>query len=351
MRVGIDVSELRPGAIGGVATACRLLLDAFRRHIPGADLEVTAFSPGTVVLPEGVRHRQTGGPARPWRWRRSRQLRAAAHGLDLFHSPVTAFPSLGGLPVTATVHELPFVENARLERGLRATAQWYWLSRAMGECRALVAPSQATLRQMRIAHPASAHITTVIPHPAPPAPPSEQHHHDGSILFVGRLDRRKCVEALLRGASDWAGQIRLAGPQTAAGVRRIRDEAARLGLSGRLLLLGPVDEATLDYLYRQACAVGLVSLSEGFGFPVLEALARGVPVLVAKGTGAAETGGDAALVVDPVDPETIRAALRRATDGNYRREIATAGPRRALQFPAERAARSYLEVFRRALAR
>jgi len=332
LKVAIDVSESRPGAIGGVATACRLLVEALRRHLSKAEIEVGTVSPGSMR-------------------RRSRKLRAAVRGFDLFHSPVTAFPSLGGMPVTATVHELPFVENARLERSSRALAQWYWLSRAMGECRGLVAPSEATLRQMRIAHPASPRITTVIPHPAPPAPNEEQHRHDGSILFVGRLDRRKCVEALLAGAKECPGQIRLAGPQTAAGVARIREAASRLGLTDRLLLLGPVDDATLDYLYRQACVVGLVSLSEGFGFPVLEALARGVPVIVARGTGAAETGGDAALVVDPVDPASVAAAIRRAADDSYRRGIAKLGPRRALEFSPERTARAYLEFFRRALAR
>ncbi|MHC4547735.1 MAG: glycosyltransferase [Planctomycetota bacterium] len=347
MRIAIDATELKPGAIGGVRTALYLLLDALHKYTP--DLQITAVAPHPVDVPRGVRTLDTGGPARPWRWRRSRVLHEALGEFDLFHSPVTAFPVVNGLVVTATVHELPFVVDHRLEGTRRALSQWYWLSRAMGYCAALVAPSQATLRQIRLTHPAAERITHVVPHPAPPTPSSEQKRHDGSVLFVGRLERRKCIKALLAGAACSEGQIRLVGPHTEAARFRIEKEAERLGLQDRVLIVGPVDADSLDFLYRTACVVGLVSASEGFGFPVLEALARGVPVIVAQDTGAAEVGGDAVQVVDTTHTEQIAAAIRRAVDPEYRHEVAVLGPARVLQFTPERTASGYAKVFERAL--
>lgn len=349
MRVGVDATELRPGAVGGVPTAIRLLLAALRDHAPGIDL--SALAPGDADVPEGVRLVRTGGPERPRRWRRSRQLRRAMAGLDLFHSPVTAVPDHPGPVLTATVHELPFVENARLDTPVRALAQWFWLSRAMGRCAALVAPSRATLRQMCAVHAAAPRLTHVVPHPAPPAPRRAQREHDGSLLFVGRLDRRKFVEALLSGAPGGSAPILLVGPHEPRDRLRIVEAARRHGVYDRVRFLGVVDAATLDDLYSRALAVGLVSLSEGFGFPVLEALARGIPVVVTQGTGAAEVGGEAALVVDPISPDQIGAALERAAEPAYRERVARLGPSRTAEFTPERTARGYREVFLRALGR
>ncbi len=346
MRLGIDATELRAGAVGGVRTAVYLLLDALRNCAP--DVELMALAPEPVETPRGVRCVATGGPRRPLLWRRSRQLRRHLSGLDLFHSPVTAFPD-SPVPVTATVHELPFVENFRLEGQLRALVQEFWLARAMSRCRALVAPTEATLSQLRVAHPAAPRIARVVPHPAPPVERTS-HGHDGSLLFVGRLDKRKCVEALLEGASGAVhGEIRLAGEQPERRRRAIEEVAARAGVLDRVRFLGVVDAIALDDLYCRACVVGLLSASEGFGFPVLEGLARGVPVVVAKGTGAAEVGGEAAIAVDPGSREEINAALRAAATPEHRQRIAVKGPARAMEFTPERTARGYLEVFQRAL--
>jgi len=346
VKVGIDVTALR--GLGGVPTAIRLLLDALVRHAP--EVDVVALAPRPVGVPRGVEMRATGGPVRPRRWRRSRALRRAARDLDLFHSPVTAHPRWD-VPTTATVHELPFAVDVRLEGVRRAFAQLAWLDRALHHCRGLVAPSRVTVRQMEAAHPAIARFTRVVPHPAPPAPSEEQKKPDGSILFVGRLVARKGVDALLAGAALVDGQIRLAGPCPPAARLRVEQAARRHGVFERLLVLGAVDAETLDYLYRQASVVVLLSASEGFGFPVLEALQRGVPVVVAADTGAAETGGDAALTVAPGDAGAVAAALARAVAAEWRTEVRRRGPARALFFTPERTARGYVEVFRRALAR
>ena len=136
------------------------------------------------------------------------------------------------------------------------------------------------------------------------------------------------------------GEIRLAGEQPESRRRAIEDVARRAGVLDRVRFLGVVDAPTLDDLYCRAAVVGLLSASEGFGFPVLEALARGVPVVVAKGTGAAEVGGGAALAVDPGNREQVAAALRTAATPEHRQRIGVEGPARAMEFTPERTARA-----------
>ena len=165
---------------------------------------------------------------------------------------------------------------------------------------------------------------------------------------MGRLDRRKCVDSLIRGAASCKGEIRLVGAHAARRRAEIERIASASGVQGRLKFHGVVDERTLDGLYGRAQVVVLASASEGFGFPVLEALARSVPVIVSRDTGAAEVAG---LVVDPGQADQIGAAVERSAAAEWRGHVARLGPARSMEFSAERAARGYAEVFRRALAR
>ncbi len=354
LRVAVDATELAPGVVGGVRTAVRLLLQALHEH--GDGIELTALAPRAVPGPAGVRLQTTGGPVRPRRWRRSGALQAALRGFDVFHSPVTAHPpELEHGPVlTATIHELPFVVKPSLEGPIRMLVTWGWLKKAMERCAAVVVASEATRMQVRTIHPGFADRLYVIPHPCPPVPPPPaggNGEHDGSILFVGRLDKRKAVGKLLEGASEHPGEIRLVGPHKGRARRGLEQLARKLGMADRVRFLGQVDDAELDRLYRKALAVGVISVSEGFGFPVLEAIARGVPVLATWYTGAAEVGGDAVMRVEPKAPFQIREALKKAADPEYRRKLAQAGPARAAEFTLERTARAYVEMFKGAADR
>ena len=328
-------------------TAIRLVLEALAKHAPQVD--VVALAPREVPVPHGIRMVATGGPTKPRYWRRSLALRDKAEALDLFHSPILAFPRLSHVPVTVTLHELPFVVSARLEGTRRAAAQWRWLSSAMGRCRAIVVPSNATREQLRLVHPGALRITHCIPHPSPYVD-EMQHGNDGSLLFVGRLDRRKSVEALLEGCALAEGHLRLIGPHDKKRRARLDQVIERLDLRQRVEFVGEVDRKMLDFLYRKAGAVALVSRSEGFGFPVLEALGRGVPVIVAEGTGAAEVGGNAVLAVDPGQPKQIADAWRRALETEHRAMVRTQGPARLLKFQAADVARAYVELWTDALA-
>jgi glycosyltransferase involved in cell wall biosynthesis len=96
-----------------------------------------------------------------------------------------------------------------------------------------------------------------------------------------------------------------------------------------------------------AAAFVYPSLYEGFGLPVLEAMALGVPVLTSRGSSLAEVAGDAALLIDPLSVETIEAALRRVlTEPELALELGRAGRERAAQFPWSRTAAATWEVYR-----
>ena len=111
-------------------------------------------------------------------------------------------------------------------------------------------------------------------------------------------------------------------------------------------LLGEVGDTELATLYRGAACVAYVSLYEGFGLPVLEALACGAPVVTARGGACEEVAAGAAELVDPLDPDDIAAGLRRAAGS--RGELRALGLARARELTWERTARETLAVYEEA---
>ena len=121
-------------------------------------------------------------------------------------------------------------------------------------------------------------------------------------------------------------------------------EAEKQGDSVRLL--GFVDEADLPALYRNAVLFAFPSLYEGFGLPVLEAMACGVPVVCSDASSLPEVAGDAALLVDPHDEDALAEAMARGLgDAGLRREMITRGLAQATRFTWEQAARQLVGIF------
>lgn len=123
----------------------------------------------------------------------------------------------------------------------------------------------------------------------------------------------------------------------------------RLGLQDRVRFLDYVPASDLPALYTGAAVVAFPSLYEGFGLPVLEAMACGAPVVTSSVSATAEMAGDAALLVDPRDTEAIADAIERvASDADLAADLRARGFRRAAEFSWERAARETLAVYERA---
>ena len=169
------------------------------------------------------------------------------------------------------------------------------------------------------------------------------------ILFVGTIQPRKNLVRLMeafsllkRQAADL--QLVIAGKKGwlyEAIFRRVRE----LGLEGRVVFTGYVAEEDLPALFSGARLFVFPSLYEGFGLPVLEAMACGVPVVCSNASSLPEVAGDAALLFDPLDVEGMAAAMERVLgDERLRAELVERGLKRAREFSWEKCARQTLAV-------
>jgi glycosyltransferase involved in cell wall biosynthesis len=173
------------------------------------------------------------------------------------------------------------------------------------------------------------------------------------VLCVAAKRAHKNLHGLIRGLALMAPprpQLVLPGSPNDYELE-LRALAAELGVAGSVRFPGWVSTADLEDLYALARCFVLPTFQEGFGLPVLEAMARGVPVACSEIPVLTEVAGDAALTFDPNDPSAIARALERlCADDALAAELAARGRERAGEFTWERTAAATLESYRRALA-
>ena len=173
------------------------------------------------------------------------------------------------------------------------------------------------------------------------------------LLAVGTLQPRKNLSGLLRALRillDGGAvlQLVLVG-QAGWGTTALETELDRLALRPHVRLTGYVPDEDLPALYSGALAYVQPSFYEGFGLTVLEAMACGAPVIAANSSSLPEVVGGAGLLVDPLRPAEIAAAIQRLVESSYlRSQLAAAGPRRAAEFTWERCARETLSALEEA---
>jgi glycosyltransferase involved in cell wall biosynthesis len=173
------------------------------------------------------------------------------------------------------------------------------------------------------------------------------------LVYAGDADWRKNAEGMLAGLAGararlgdedlclvWAGFLREDRR------REVLDRARDLGVENALILTGFVSDDELHALYRGALATLLVSHAEGFGYPVLEAMALGCPAITSNCSSLPELAGDAALLVDPRDHSGIAAAISALAENPAERQrLIAKGQLRAKEFTVERQAQKTLEVY------
>ena len=278
-------------------------------------------------------------------------LALAAERPELLFVPAHAIPFAWPGKALTVVHDLAFERYPHAyspaERAyLRLTTRW-----ATMRCPLLITVSESTKADLVSAYGVRPERIRVVPlgastpevDAAPAARLAELGLNGNFVLQVGRIETRKNQAAALAAVERLDGvTLALAGPE--------RDSAlvARLRESKRCRVLGQVDQPTLELLYERARAVVVPSLYEGFGLPVLEAMARGKVVVAARVSSLPEVGGDAALYFpDAADPEQLAKVLEIAlTDEPLRQSLAKAARERARNFTWERCAAGVAAVIR-----
>lgn len=292
---------------------------------------------------------------------------ARRHGLELVHDPTGAMPlMLTGARRVATIHDvIPYIYPATSSR-LDWLIYRVWLPMAVRSLNAVITDSECSrcdiLRYLSV----QSEVVTVIPIAASPryrplspaecAPALARYGvTEPYILYVGSVEPRKNLVRLIEAFAclrDHASAYRL----VIVGARRwkttpIFATVTRLGLEPHVSFTGYVDEADLPALYASAALFVFPSLYEGFGLPVLEAMACGTPVVTANTSSLPEVAGDAALLVNPLDVDAISAAMLRVlVDPALAADLRERGLARARQFSWERTARETLAVYERVLA-
>lgn len=192
----------------------------------------------------------------------------------------------------------------------------------------------------------------VIPHGVHVPGPMPDIKREPVVLFVGAIQKRKNVARLVHAfeAMRTGWKLIIAGSfGYAAG--EVLEAVQASPRHNDITVMGYIPDTTRETLYRRASIFAFPSLDEGFGIPVLEAMARGVPVLTSNRSALPEVADDAALLVDPQDTDAIAAGLQRlADDDALRSELVRRGLRRSSFFTWEKAAGATWNVYQELLA-
>jgi glycosyltransferase involved in cell wall biosynthesis len=350
MEVALHVGQLLQPVPGGIGRYVRSLVDA----LPGAGVEVNGFAAGASApfTDLGWPH----GSLRYELWHRLRRPVVRVPG-DVVHATSLAVPPAGRRPLVVTVHDAVFLHQPEVltRRGVAFHCRGLELARR--EARAIIVPSEFGKRDL-VAHgfdPARIHVAPHGVDVPPTSPPGSgdgydtdlrrirRQNGDGEgpfVLFVGTIEPRKGVDDLLAAFE----QVRVDRPELRLVLAGPRGWGATPDLDRPgVVELGPVDDARLGELYRTASVLALPSRYEGFGLPVLEAMAHGCPVVVSDAACLPEVVGETGAVVPVGDIPALAAALREPVDGE-------AGRQRARQFTWAASAERHRAAYEEALA-
>lgn len=253
---------------------------------------------------------------------------------DIFHALNQRMPGWVPRRSVCTFHDLFVITGDYSTPEFRARFEAQ-ARHAAARADLIIAVSAFTARQVEALLHVEAPRLRVIHHGVrPPRFIRPDEARENMILFTGAIQKRKnvfrLVEAFERLPGSWTlALVGGAGYGASAVFERIRQSPAR----SRILITGYVSDERLCEFYARARIFAFPSLDEGFGIPVLEAMAWGVPVVTSNRSALPEVAGQAALLVDPEDTEEIAYALTRlAVDADLRCSLARAGKERASQF-------------------
>jgi glycosyltransferase involved in cell wall biosynthesis len=372
LHVGLNLLFLVPGETGGMETYARELIPALAAERPG--LRLTAFmneeafaeraswpEMQTVKVPVHSRHRA--------QWVRGEQLLlprlAAREGVEILHSLGSTSPAWGRFRRVTTIHDVIYRVFPEAHTALRARAMSVLVPLSARRSHRIVAPSESTrsdiVKHLHIAEskidvvPLGVGARTVSPtdveelrtrlelgRRAVVLTPSAKRPHKNLMRLLDAW-------ALLPG--DGTRPVLILPGYTTEHETDLERHAARIGLERDTRFLGWVSPADLEALYSVASCLVFPSLYEGFGLPVLEAMARGVPVACTDRGSLAEVAGTATLLFDPESPQEIAGAVQRILgDSELAARLRRAGREQADRFTWKVTAEGTLRAYDRALA-
>ena len=363
MRVALDVSAV-PAQLTG---AGRYVVEIAKR-LPSSGRDITlvsrrgdeerwrAWSSAPVVglVP-------TGRAARLWfeAWRLGTS--EPARSADVWHGPHYTMPHRGTTPSVVTIHDLTFFTHPQWHERAKVAYFQRAIRYSARHAAALIAVSDATARLIDEFLPGHAPVVTA-PHGVDLAAFSLASEDDDAaferaglasdveyVLFVGTLEPRKGLDVLIEAFDEVARErpgleLWIAGK---AGWGETPEVVSRAGARQRIRRLGYVDQAVLPALMRRARCVAYPSWAEGFGLPVLEALACGAVVVTSAGTVMEEVAGGHALLAEAGDAASLAAALLTADDldGAARADRAPLARRHAERYTWEASVARHLEAY------
>jgi alpha-1,3-rhamnosyl/mannosyltransferase len=362
-RLGIDVRKLADFGIGSYLQG--LLGEFARRGEPRGFVVLVAPESRDLLpeLPDDWQVVEVSARGYSLEEHFAVPLAALRHGVGTLHVPHYVVPAFYPGKVVVTIHDIIHVLFPQfLRRGGFAYARLL-IARAVRRARRIVTPSETTAHDLRRLFGTGPEKLLVIPHgvgpeflrPAGPDEPAVLHRLGVAppyLLHVGNHKPHKNAEGLLKAyqilVHDGRGEtppLVLVGGFAPDGVLARR--AAAMGLGGRVRCLGHVERGELAALFRGATLFVYPTLYEGFGLPVLEAMACGAPVVAGDIPAVREVAQDAVERVNPRDVVALATVVRRLLDqGEHRRDLAERGRSRAREFSWPRAADATLAVYR-----
>jgi glycosyltransferase involved in cell wall biosynthesis len=373
VHVGLNLIFLVPGETGGMEVAARELIP-----------ELVAQAPPGTRFTAFINREAAGAGDRPWRelmpvvtvpvWARNRvqwvlgeqtllPLLAARAGVQLMHSLASTAPVWGRFRRVVTIHDLIYARFPDAHPGIRDKGMRVLVPAGARRSHRVIADSASTRDDVIGLLGVPAARIDVVPlgigalRREAPAPERELRERfrlgDRRVLLSLSAKRpHKNLAALIGALAQIPAERRpvlvLPGYPTWH-ERELRERAAGLGVAEDVRFLGWVAGAEIEGLWAVTDAFVFPSLYEGFGLPVLEAMARGVPVACSSASSLPEVAGDAALQFDPRDEGAIAAAIERLLgDPAERERLRARGLERAAGFTWERTAKLTLESYARA---
>ena len=362
LRIGVNALYLIPGGVGGTEIYLRRLLaalaafDETNQYVVFTNRETgTSLAPARPNFqhaPQAVR-----ASIRPARllWEQTLlPLAAARHRLDVLFNPGFTAPALCPCPTVAVFHDLQHKRHPEYFRWFDLPFWRLFLWSSAHSSRLLLAVSEATradlLRYYRLPESKVRVVASgVDEHFFEIGRERRDRPSEPYLLCASTLHPHKNLGPLIRAFADWRRhrpEFRL----VIAGLRGFHTAAlesliAELGLPGAVRLAGWLPREELYLLFRGAWAFVYPSTFEGFGLPLLEALAAGLPTACSAIEPLASLAGEAALTFDPLDPQALRAAIESvACDETLRERLSRQGPLRAAQFSWRKTAQATLEI-------